>query len=94
MIFVGEHTSYTHAWIASAIESGVRGSVQLLLGKFTLLCIPNALPPSLISLNAELGLIDEAKAVVGKWMARWISVVSALHYNHALVKGTGLICTQ
>jgi hypothetical protein len=35
MIFVGEHTSYTHAWIASAIESGVRGSVQLLLGKIT-----------------------------------------------------------
>nr|WKC17449.1 putative L-amino-acid oxidase [Sarocladium sp.] len=31
MIFVGEHTSYTHAWIASAIESAVRGSVQLLL---------------------------------------------------------------
>ncbi|KAK4185471.1 flavin-containing amine oxidoreductase-domain containing protein [Podospora australis] len=29
-IFVGEHTSYTHAWIASALESGVRGSVQLL----------------------------------------------------------------
>ena len=32
MIFVGEHTSYTHAWIASAIESGIRGGVQLLLG--------------------------------------------------------------
>ncbi|EFW99432.1 L-amino acid oxidase [Grosmannia clavigera kw1407] len=31
MIFVGEHTSYTHAWIASALESGIRGSVQLLL---------------------------------------------------------------
>ncbi|KAI5306003.1 anthranilate synthase component 1 [Ascosphaera pollenicola] len=31
VIFVGEHTSYTHAWIASALESGVRGSVQLLL---------------------------------------------------------------
>ncbi|KAI0020318.1 flavin-containing amine oxidoreductase [Xylariomycetidae sp. FL0641] len=31
MIFVGEHTSYTHAWIASALESGVRGAVQLLL---------------------------------------------------------------
>ncbi|KAK3995543.1 putative L-amino-acid oxidase [Cladorrhinum sp. PSN332] len=31
MIFIGEHTSYTHAWIASALESGVRGSVQLLL---------------------------------------------------------------
>lgn len=34
MIFVGEHTSYTHAWIASALESGIRGSVQLMLGKF------------------------------------------------------------
>jgi hypothetical protein len=34
MIFVGEHTSYTHGWIASAIESGVRGGVQLLLGEF------------------------------------------------------------
>ncbi|KAK3328113.1 flavin-containing amine oxidoreductase-domain containing protein [Cercophora scortea] len=53
MIFVGEHTSYTHAWIASALESGIRGSVQLLL---------------------ELGLVDEAKAVVDKWMARWIDV--------------------
>jgi hypothetical protein len=56
MIFVGEHTSYTHAWIASAVESGIRGSVQLLL---------------------ELGLVDEAKATVEKWMARWIDVVSA-----------------
>lgn len=55
MIFVGEHTSYTHAWIASALESGVRGSVQLML---------------------ELGLVDEAKATVEKWMARWIEVVS------------------
>lgn len=35
MIFVGEHTSYTHAWIASALESGIRGSVQLMLGKRT-----------------------------------------------------------
>jgi hypothetical protein len=31
MIFVGEHTSYTHAWISAALESGVRGGVQLLL---------------------------------------------------------------
>ncbi|KAL2830443.1 L-amino-acid oxidase [Aspergillus pseudoustus] len=31
MIFIGEHTSYTHSWIASALESAVRGSVQLLL---------------------------------------------------------------
>ena len=53
LVFVGEHTSYTHAWIASALESGIRGSVQLLL---------------------ELGLVDEAKAVVDKWMARWIDV--------------------
>lgn len=53
MIFVGEHTSYTHAWIASALESGIRGSVQLML---------------------ELGLVDEAKTTVEKWMARWIEV--------------------
>ncbi|KAF6826931.1 l-amino acid oxidase [Colletotrichum plurivorum] len=53
MIFIGEHTSYTHAWISSALESGVRGSVQLLL---------------------ELGLVDEAKAAVNKWMARWIDI--------------------
>lgn len=33
LIFVGEHTSYTHAWISSALESGLRGAVQLLLGK-------------------------------------------------------------
>ncbi|KAI1879433.1 hypothetical protein JX265_002387 [Neoarthrinium moseri] len=31
MIFVGEQTSYTHAWIASALESGVRGAIQLML---------------------------------------------------------------
>ncbi|KAI9150454.1 l-amino acid oxidase [Paramyrothecium foliicola] len=54
MIFVGEHTSHTHAWIASALESGLRGGVQLLLGK--------------------LGLIDEAKDAVEKWLARWINV--------------------
>ncbi|KAL8995572.1 MAG: hypothetical protein Q9169_004714 [Polycauliona sp. 2 TL-2023] len=53
MIFVGEHTSYTQAWISSALESGVRGSVQLLL---------------------ELGLVDEAKAITERFMARWISV--------------------
>lgn len=53
MIFVGEHTSYTHAWISSALESGIRGSVQLLL---------------------ELGLVDEAKAITEKFMARWISI--------------------
>ncbi|KAK0641713.1 flavin-containing amine oxidoreductase-domain containing protein [Cercophora newfieldiana] len=55
LVFVGEHTSYTQAWVASALESGVRGGVQLLL---------------------ELGLVDEAKMAVGKWMARWIDVVS------------------
>lgn len=33
VIFVGEHTSYTHAWISSALESGIRGGVQLLLGE-------------------------------------------------------------
>ncbi|KAJ5597204.1 hypothetical protein N7537_007288 [Penicillium hordei] len=31
MIFIGEHTSYTHSWIASALESSVRGTVRLLL---------------------------------------------------------------
>ncbi|KAI0143397.1 L-amino-acid oxidase [Xylariaceae sp. FL1272] len=31
LIFVGEHTSYTHAWISSALESGVRGAIQLML---------------------------------------------------------------
>lgn len=65
--------SYTHAWskscrpqtnkmknqdadylvVSSALESGIRGSVQLLL---------------------ELGLVDEAKAITEKFMARWISV--------------------
>ncbi|KXX79855.1 L-amino-acid oxidase [Madurella mycetomatis] len=53
LIFIGEHTSYTHAWIASALESGIRGAVQLLL---------------------ELGLVDEAKEAVDKWMARWIDI--------------------
>ncbi|RYP77407.1 hypothetical protein DL771_001202 [Monosporascus sp. 5C6A] len=49
IIFVGEQTSYTHSWVASALESGVRGAVQMLL---------------------ELGLVDEAKAAVDKWMGR------------------------
>jgi monoamine oxidase len=30
-IFAGEHTSITHAWIFSALESATRGTVQLLL---------------------------------------------------------------
>jgi monoamine oxidase len=30
-VFVGEHTSFTHAWISSALESAVRGVAQLLL---------------------------------------------------------------
>ncbi|KAK4450492.1 L-amino-acid oxidase [Podospora aff. communis PSN243] len=59
LIFVGEHTSYTHAWISSALDSGIRGAVQLLL---------------------ELGLVDEAKEAVNKWMARWIDIVSLLPY--------------
>ena len=31
IIFVGDHTSFTHAWIWSALESAVRGTAQLLL---------------------------------------------------------------
>lgn len=31
MIFIGEHTSISHAWISSALESGLRGGVQMLL---------------------------------------------------------------
>lgn len=53
VIMAGDGTSFTSSWISSALESGIRASVQLLL---------------------ELGLIDEAKAVTEKWMARWISV--------------------
>ncbi|KAF8536514.1 L-amino-acid oxidase [Trichophaea hybrida] len=30
-VFIGEHTSYTHAWIASALESAIRGAVQICL---------------------------------------------------------------
>jgi hypothetical protein len=30
-VFIGEATSYTHAWIFSALESAVRGTTQLLL---------------------------------------------------------------
>lgn len=52
-IFVGEHTSYTHAWIFSALDSAVRGTTQLLL---------------------DMGLVDEAKQVVGTWMGRWIHI--------------------
>lgn len=32
MIFVGEHTSVTQSWISSALDSGIRGAVQLMLG--------------------------------------------------------------
>ncbi|TQW00959.1 hypothetical protein V2A60_001989 [Cordyceps javanica] len=49
LIFVGEHTSYTHGWISGALDSGIRGAVQLLL---------------------ELGLVNEAKAAVKKWLVR------------------------
>jgi len=52
-VFVGEHTSYTHAWIWSALESAVRGVVQILL---------------------DMGLVDEARGITEKWMARWISM--------------------
>ncbi|KAH6900567.1 L-amino-acid oxidase [Thelonectria olida] len=30
-VFIGEHTSVTHAWIFSALESAARGTVQMLL---------------------------------------------------------------
>ncbi|EGY16172.1 L-amino-acid oxidase [Verticillium dahliae VdLs.17] len=30
-VFIGEHTSYTHSWVFSALESATRGSVQMLL---------------------------------------------------------------
>ena len=75
MIFVGEHASITHSWIASALESGIRGSVQLLLGRLK----TNAISPRskpMLRRTSELGLVDEAKEVVDKWLARWIRVVS------------------
>ncbi|CAO1625590.1 unnamed protein product [Parajaminaea phylloscopi] len=31
MIFIGEHTAPTHAWVSSSLHSAVRGTVQLLL---------------------------------------------------------------
>lgn len=74
MIFVGEQTSCTHGWIASALESGIRGGVQLLLG-----AAPVTLKRTMQDIDVrhtELGLVDEAKAAVDKWMARWIEVVS------------------
>lgn len=75
MIFVGEHTSYTHAWIASALESGIRGSVQLLLGMFwTHSRVIRETMNSANSRRTELGLVDEAKEAVNKWMARWIEI--------------------
>lgn len=52
-VFAGEHTSYTHSWVFSALESAVRASVQMLL---------------------DLGLVDEAKEVNTRWMARWINL--------------------
>lgn len=53
VVMSGEGTSFTSSWVASALESGVRAAVQVLL---------------------ELGLVDEAKDVVEKWMARWIDI--------------------
>lgn len=39
----------------------------------------------------ELGLVDEAKATVEKWMARWIEVVSkVLSLKELLLKDTHL----
>lgn len=88
MIFVGEQTSYTHAWIASALESGIRGGVQLLLGKSEKrnpdmtyeghcdIRYPTKLADLSSRVLVELGLVDEAKDTVEKWMARWIEVVS------------------
>ncbi|CBX94170.1 similar to L-amino acid oxidase LaoA [Plenodomus lingam JN3] len=52
-VFIGEHTSFTHSWVFSALESAVRGSVQMLL---------------------DIGLVDEAKEVNRRWMARWINL--------------------
>lgn len=46
-VFIGEHTSCTHAWIFSALDSVMRRTVQLLL---------------------DLGLINEAKMVVQRWI--------------------------
>lgn len=34
MIFIGEHTSYTHGWISAAVDSGIRGAVQMMLGAY------------------------------------------------------------
>lgn len=31
---------------------------------------------------SELGLVDEAKEAVEKWMARWIEVVSRYNLSH------------
>ncbi|TKW59094.1 L-amino-acid oxidase [Colletotrichum tanaceti] len=30
-VFIGEHTSFTHSWVFSALESSTRGAVQMLL---------------------------------------------------------------
>ncbi|GKT51515.1 L-amino-acid oxidase [Colletotrichum spaethianum] len=30
-VFIGEHTSFTHSWVFSALESSTRGTVQMLL---------------------------------------------------------------
>ncbi|OAA39062.1 L-amino-acid oxidase [Metarhizium rileyi] len=71
LIFVGEHTSYTHGWISSALDSGVRGGVQMLLGEYdeyTLTWpIRGASSPNVL---LELGLVDEAKAAAKKWLDR------------------------
>lgn len=76
MIFVGEHASITHSWIASALESGIRGGVQLLLGKDYPVTVQSWAHIGTNLVCIELGLVDEAKEVVDKWLARWISVVS------------------
>lgn len=54
MIFVGEHTSYTHAWIASALESGIRGGVQLLLGECSFIIRQMLLADSFQNLGSSM----------------------------------------
>jgi monoamine oxidase len=64
-IFVGEHTSINHAWIFSALESSVRGVVQLLLD--------DGLVDEAQEVRTRISASTDMQ-IVEKWMARWISV--------------------
>ena len=71
MSSIGEHTSINHAWIFSALESSVRGVVQLLLDDGL---VDEAKEVSVAAYWWDCTGALLILQIVDKWMARWISV--------------------